>query len=305
MVGALTLVACGDTVVGSPADESSAPAPSAATSGQTPDPAGPDDGVNLVPAGYDGRFRATATVLEAPGEGPQLCLGGVEESLPPQCGGPRLEGWAWDAVEAERAAGTTWGSYTVTGTFDGDTFTLTEPATAPQPGAGGASGPDFTTPCPEPEGGWAPVEPALATQAAADLALSLAASTEGYGGAWIDQGIPDDELTEANANDPARYVLNVATTGDTDQLERRLREVWGGALCVSSAERSEAQLHQAQEEVAGEPGVLFTSTDVVSGTVEVGVPVATEERQQELDDRYGSGAVRLVGRLEPLDRGPS
>lgn len=260
----------------------------------------PDDR-NLVPAGYDGRYRATATVLEAPGEEPQLCLGGVAGSLPPQCGGPVVEGWDWADVGAESAAGTTWGTYTVTGTFDGETFTLTEPAAAPEPTTGGPSAPDFTTPCPEPEGGWAPVDPALATEEAADRALALAAATDGYGGAWIDQRVPADELTEANANDPTRYVLNVTTTGDTDQLEARLREVWGGSLCVSPAARSESDLRRVQEQLVAGPGHLLSGTDVVSGTVELGVPVATEERQRELDERHGEGAVRLVGLLRPLD----
>lgn len=187
-------------------------------------------------------------------------------------------------------------------TFDGETFTLTEPAASPEPtGDDEPSAHDFTTPCPEPEGGWGPVDPALATQEAAERALTVAATSDGYGGAWIDQRLPGDELTEANANDPSRYVLNVTTTGDTDELERRLREVWGGSLCVSSAERTEAELRRVQEGLAGEPGTLFSSSDVASGTVELCVPVATEERQRELDERYGTGVVRLVGQLEPLD----
>jgi hypothetical protein len=35
----------------------------------------------------------SGTVLQAPGADPELCLGGVEESLPPQCAGLRLVGW--------------------------------------------------------------------------------------------------------------------------------------------------------------------------------------------------------------------
>ncbi len=288
----LTLAGCGDTVVGAVPEEP--PAPSTAPDGE---------GGKLVPTGYDGRFRVTAIVLEAPGEGPELCLGGVNESLPPQCGGPAVIGWDWDAVEAESAAGTTWGSYTVTGAFDGESFALTEPAAAPEPRTGeDPDAPDFSSPCPEPEGGWAPVDPELATQEASDQATTLAAASDGYGGAWIDQQVPDDEPTEANANDPANYVLNVTTTGDTAELERRLREVWGGSLCVSPALRTEAELRRIQDELVDEPGHLFSGVDIFSGTVELGVAVATEERQQELDEQHGTGVVRLVGQLDPLDR---
>lgn len=62
---------------------------------------------------------------------PELCLGAVAESFPPQCSGPEITGWDWDAVEAESAQGTTWGSYAVEGTWDGETFHLTETATSP------------------------------------------------------------------------------------------------------------------------------------------------------------------------------
>jgi len=48
------------------------------------------------------------TVLDD-GDGPELCLGGVAESLPPQCGGPKVVGWDWADVEAQGSlAGTTW-----------------------------------------------------------------------------------------------------------------------------------------------------------------------------------------------------
>ncbi|MBW3549122.1 MAG: hypothetical protein KY452_13460 [Actinobacteria bacterium] len=70
------------------------------------------------------RYTATTTVLESPDHGPQLCLGGVQESYPPQCGGPDVIGWDWDVVQGEESAnGTTWGTYTVVGTWDGEALT--------------------------------------------------------------------------------------------------------------------------------------------------------------------------------------
>lgn len=36
-------------------------------------------------------------------DGPRACLGGVQESLPPQCDGPRLEGFEWSDVTSNEA----------------------------------------------------------------------------------------------------------------------------------------------------------------------------------------------------------
>ena len=61
---------------------------------------------------------------------PELCLGPVRESYPPQCEGIPLAGWSWAEHPAEQTAdtdgpSTSWGSYAVTGTFDGLTLTVT------------------------------------------------------------------------------------------------------------------------------------------------------------------------------------
>ena len=85
-----------------------------------------------VPAA-PGTVRANATVLDD-GDGPELCLGGVATSLPPQCGGPPVEGWDWSRVEHEDVSGVRWGSYQITGRFDGATFTVAEICAAVVPG---------------------------------------------------------------------------------------------------------------------------------------------------------------------------
>jgi hypothetical protein len=75
-----------------------------------------------------GEVLAQGTVLQKDGEDPQLCLGAVAQSYPPQCGGPPILGWDWSAAEqSESAAGVTWGSYAVTGTWDATAFTVTQP----------------------------------------------------------------------------------------------------------------------------------------------------------------------------------
>jgi hypothetical protein len=75
-----------------------------------------------------GEVLAQGTVLQRDGEAPVLCLGAVAESYPPRCGGPPILGWDWASVEqAESAAGVTWGTYAITGTWDAAAFTVTRP----------------------------------------------------------------------------------------------------------------------------------------------------------------------------------
>lgn len=254
---------------------------------------------SLVPIGYDGRYRTSTTaVLESPDHGPQLCFI-LAMSYPPQCGGPDIAGWDWSLVEAESAGGTTWGSYTLVGTFDGSTFTLTEPAAAPDETVPPtASEHDFTAPCPEPPGGWQPVDSERATEAALEAASATAQASPGFGGLWIDQQRAGNELGD---NDPQQLVLVVKTTGDVAALEEALREDWGGSLCVTTASRTEAELRAIQYELADAPGVYSTGVDIVAGRVTLGVYVATEKRQRELDEEYGKGVVQQQRELEPID----
>lgn len=236
------------------------------------------------------RYSVTATVLENAEHGPQLCHS-VAESLPPQCGGKDVLGWTWDGLEHEEAQGVRWGYYRLIGTWDGTAFTLTEPATAPAPGAATAPGVDFTSPCPAPAGGWKAVEPAKATQAGFDAAATKAPALPGFAGLWIDQN--------GGQNDPGRLVLNVRFTGDAAAREADLRAVWGGALCLSKAERTQAELERVQTDLAG-PELMQSSISVVENRVDVTVFVATPEEQQRLDAKYGAGVVHLQGFLQPL-----
>lgn len=102
--------------------------------GSAPDANQPDDtpAAAAPPApAASGQVTTIATVLQEGDGPPELCLGMIAESLPPQCGGPEIAGWDWDAVEAESAHETTWGQYEVVGSWDGETFQLAEAATAP------------------------------------------------------------------------------------------------------------------------------------------------------------------------------
>lgn len=276
-----------------PATTAAVPTPSAAAA------------INLVDEGYTGRFRAWATVLEKGDGGPQLCLGGVATSYPPQCGGPPITGWSWAKVAHEHANDVRWGSYVVVGRYDGTRFTLTEP-----PRVDDGSGPrpdlppvrDYTSPCPAPPGGWLPPDPARATDDAEQQAVALAAQQPGYAALWIDQNLGTASPGPSGPdNDPTRIVLNVSTTGDLAATERTLRTVWGGNLCVSRGVRTEAELNRVQTALQHAPGMLGSGADAIGGWVDLSVVRATRQYQRELDDTYGPGLVRLIGALHPLD----
>ncbi|MHA7154026.1 hypothetical protein [Arthrobacter sp. TMN-50] len=124
---AAVLSACG--AVGVPASAPSAP-DSPSSSGST----GPDSSPtpSTTPGGIAaaGEVLAQGTVLQQGDSLPQLCLGGVAESYPPQCSGPDLLNWDWGRVnQEETASGVTWGAYAMQGTWDGTAFTWTGVAT--------------------------------------------------------------------------------------------------------------------------------------------------------------------------------
>lgn len=274
---------------------------------EPPGPASPSRPADrrLVDEGYSGRFRVSGTVLESPSHGPQLCHS-VMDSLPPQCGGPDIVGWHWKAVKSESANGTRWGSYTVTGTYDAakNRFTLTEPASerVESTGQPDTAGPSFDSPCATPAGGWRPVDPAKATMDAENSVIGIARSDPDFGGLWLDQSyIQPGDPVEAS-NDPKKYVLNVTFTKDLARHEAQLRKVWGGALCVSKAARSMAQMERMRGEV--EPtvkGMLYSSIDEVTNVLTITVPVATTAQQRDFDSRYGDGAVALASWFQPID----
>jgi len=70
------------------------------------------------------------TVMDT-GTGPvELCLGAIAESYPPQCGGPAIPDWDWSAASVkgmfEQQGTIRWGTFAVTGTWDGEEFGVTD-----------------------------------------------------------------------------------------------------------------------------------------------------------------------------------
>ena len=253
--------------------------------------------------------RGIGTVLDD-GDGPELCLGPIMTSLPPQCGGPRLVGWDWSGVEFEERAGTRWTGpeYVVTGTYDGTTFTLTEPPVrsdeydGPRPARSFEGDETLATPCPEPDGGWRPVDPATTNERALQQVARAARQLDGYAALWWDQSVnpahEDPDADPAAMNDPTKLVVNVRVVGDPAAAEAELRKVWGGALCVTRAERTEAELRRIQDEVARTPGMISASS--ARDVVEVDVTYDDGSLQRRFDERYGVGVVRVHSAIFPV-----
>jgi hypothetical protein len=246
------------------------------------------------------RFQADATILEGPDHGPELCLGGVAESLPPQCGGVPIANWDWALVEGEESmSGTTWGEFRVVGTYDGTSFAVLETGAYRSPGS---PSPDFTPPCPEPAGGWVAADPSRTSEDDRIAAMHAAEAEEDSAGFWIDSTVEPSE----DPLGPGEVVVVAAFTGDLERHEAALQELWGGPLCVTRLEHTSRELSRIQSELSGEAGpelglqVTWSGGNVVENLVEVGVVVADEDARRAVQERYGD-AVRLWPALIPVD----
>jgi len=265
------------------------------------------------------------TVLDS-GTGPELCTS-VAESYPPQCSGPEIIGWNWDEIlDYEQASGVRWGEYQITGHYNPTTqiFTLSQAIPramfADNPPPGDQVDFDFTTPCAAPEGGWQVIDPAKTNEEAWQAAGARAMSLPGYASSWIDQSrneantllLSDDAADlsdeqrlalESQVNDPNQFILNVRVAGDTASAEAALREVWGGMLCVSRAERSAAQVAEIQDEIRQLPEVLAAYANPTTDQLIVSVIFDDGSLRQQLNDTYGPGSVLVLPVLQPVTGG--
>lgn len=250
----------------------------------------------------------------------ELCFG-VAESSPPGCaGGVELAGWDWDAVEAEHdeRREVHWGDFSVTGRYDTVAQVLTVvsvTAFSVTSSPIGPRGPILPSRCPEPEGGWRILDESLATY---DALLGIHAATtalDGYATSWIDRSeIPPvpagtDVLEEMrlDAVHAGLSIVNVGVHGDPAAAEARLRQVWGGALCVFSADYTAAELDARLQEIMSDETlrsdhkVMSAGPDAMTGQIGISVIYdADGELQQRMDDEYGPGAVVVSSILNPL-----
>ena len=229
----------------------------------------------------DGQVRTNGlvTVLDS-GSGPELCLGAVAESYPPQCGGPALADFDFGDVGAEKAAGVTWGQYSVTGTYDGSTFTVTDaiPAalydTMAEPEAGGLEPAcdDATT-----------TDADRATPEDLDATLAAASALPTYATAWLSNG-----------------TISVAVTEDPEGAEAELRKTWGGLLCVTTVEKTDEDLNQVNQELQAALGEqLLTSGSTSPDSLDAQVVFDDGSIQDWADATWGDGLVRVTSALVP------
>jgi hypothetical protein len=267
------LAACGD-------DGGSVSAGTAAPSSTDPAPTTPAPSTSVQrPALYEG----TGTVLEAPEHGPQLCLGGVDDSYPPQCEGTELVGWDWAGVDDEESSGgTTWGDYHVVGAWDGERFTVTEPPGPPQ--YVDSPDPGFVQACDDPTG---------------------------------DPDVPEtEELALQDSSDVVRryvsydpFVVNVLVRpGAADEITAAVRDQWDGLLCVVERdEPTEDELRAVQDELEAAIDedtplgyILGIGVYALQPYVGVEVVILTPEGEAYAQERWGD-LVRVTGSLQPVE----
>lgn len=238
----------------------------------------------------DTLYEAVGLVLESRDGDVGLCLGGVMESLPPQCEGIPLEGWDWDAVSGEEtAAGVTWGDFRVTGYYDGETFTLDGAGPIPSP----EPPPEedrYATPCTEPPDGWEVTDPErMSVEDTGRVSESLVDDPE-HAALWVDRT-------------GGSVILNAAFTGSLDRHEAEIRKLWGGPLCMIERGRSHKELAAIQRELSNDPRVevLWSDIDQVKGQVLLSVVAMDDAMRVELEERYGAGAVKVMESLHPVE----
>ncbi|MGA8847403.1 MAG: hypothetical protein WB471_12385 [Nocardioides sp.] len=138
--------------------------------------AAPQPPAAIPAAPGDVRSTGLPTVMDT-GSGAELCLGAIAESYPPQCGGPAIPNWDWKAYEGtyEQQDDIRWGTYAVTGTWDGAEFTVSEAIMA------ALYDPMMAEPAqlPEPSVAYSPAE-------LDDISQALADDLAGYQGSYAD-----------------------------------------------------------------------------------------------------------------------
>ena len=114
-----------------------------------------------------------------------------------------------------------------------------------------------------------------------------------YGTTWT-----TTDVTVVGTYDGTSLTLTEPAGPDAEPDPLEADTTWD-APAGETVARSEVELARIRDELADEPGLQMAGTG--GGTVTLGVTVAWEQRQQELDERYGPGVVVLQGWLEPID----
>lgn len=283
---------------------------------------GTPDGTGLDP---DARYTAHATILQ-PSETaePGACLGGVAESYPPQCSGPVVVGLDWaDVPDAETASGVTWGMGWVVGTYDGETFTLTEPVRQDPPDGVESPGPwtgaSYQPLCEDPwRGGdenalvyeeipedWPEREftDTMLSPESMELVGALqerAATLPGYVEMYVSNGLDE-------------FNVLLTSGSDVEAAHASLREVWPGWLCVDTVGEgapSNADAVAASEALSAavpdpaQVGLLGWGPDTIAGTFAVTVIIETPALRAQIEEAlapwYSPDQISIQSVLIPV-----
>jgi len=278
------------------------------------------------PASVQDRLAPPPPRAEAPRTGPLLtsgtpitvigtdaetkaCFYGVLFSMPPGCEGLVLTGWDWNAYpgqfqELGRSSGLRQGEFILTGYLDEAAGTF---APVSAEGAADSEPADelpleerLATTCPEPRGGWRVVDEATTTEETMESVTRAAEKLEGYSMLWLDSFTMADPAKKRRSNDPKRTIINVKVTHGIARAEKKLRELWGGMLCISKGTRTYAELLKIQDQVHAKYQHL-SSGPQDGEYLWVGTLYDNGSLQREFDRRYGAGAVRVSSQLKVVD----
>ncbi|EAQ00939.1 hypothetical protein JNB_12209 [Janibacter sp. HTCC2649] len=228
----------------------------------------------------------------------EICVGGVNTSYPPQCGGPTFAGeFSWDGLKPERSRGITWTNASVwaVGRFDPKagptgTFTLTRPIAMTAP-AGmtepSSDGVDFPQLCKDPYAGGGS-KGAGGSGADTNALTTLLPTLDGYVASYVSS------------------LFNVLVTGDAAAAQREIRKVWKGGLCVEQRDGpTEAAINAAHEALGKrfkDLGLLSSGGSMGALEVEaVVVDAATRARILEIVKPWVTpDQVRISNSIRPL-----
>lgn len=101
-------------------------------------------------------------------------------------------------------------------------------------------------------------------------------------------------------NDPALTIVNVGVTGDPAVAEPKLREVWGGPLCVYRLANTQDRLREVAMELRDLPGGLGPGYGSISNRVELSVVHDDGSIQAWVDEEYGEDVVEVYSALQPI-----
>ncbi len=99
--------------------------------------------------------------------------------------------------------------------------------------------------------------------------------------------------------DPLNTVVSVYVTGDVRTAETELRQHWGGILCVTEVEHTQAELEKVQVALVHVPGMNTVSGGNAANQVELTVFNDDGSMQRWADQEFGDGLVVVHSILQP------